>query len=54
MFPPTVIESRIELEPVTSDPFIADLDHRASDTVRRLSAPAELVLGRAHLRLRSS
>ena len=46
MFPPTVIESPIELEPVTSDPFIADLDHPASDAARRLSAPAGPVPGR--------
>lgn len=46
MFPPTVIESRIDLEPVTSDPFIADLDRPASDAARRLSAPAEPVPGR--------
>ncbi|HET9739642.1 MAG TPA: hypothetical protein VFP78_16105 [Solirubrobacteraceae bacterium] len=46
MFPPTVIESRIELEPVTSDPFIADLERLASDTVRWRAAPAEPVPGR--------
>ena len=46
MFPPTVIESHIELEPVTSDPFIADLDRTASSIAPRLSAPAEPVPGR--------
>ena len=46
MFPPTVIESHIDLEPVTSDPFIADLDRPASDIARRLSVSAEPMPGR--------
>jgi hypothetical protein len=46
MFPPTVIESHIELEPVTSDPFIADLDRASSDAARRLWAQGEPVPGR--------
>ena len=44
--PPTVTEMRLELEPVMSDPFIADLDRPASDSARRLWAPAEPVPGR--------
>lgn len=46
MFPPTIIESHIELGPVTSDPFVADVDRPASDAARRVSAPAEPVPGR--------
>ena len=46
MFPPTVTEMRIELEPVMSDPFIADLDRTASSIAPRLSGPAEPVSGR--------
>ncbi len=33
MFTPTVIEARLELEPVTADPFVADLDQPATDRV---------------------
>lgn len=41
MFAPTVVEAHIELEPVTSDPFIADLDGPSYDTQARLAAFAE-------------
>jgi len=37
MSTPTVIETRIELEPVTFDPFVADLDRPALDTPVRLA-----------------
>ena len=36
MSTPTVIEARIELEPVTTDPFVADLvDHRSAEAEAR-------------------
>jgi hypothetical protein len=37
---PTVVEAHIELEPVTADPFIADLDPtRNPEGVRPLESP---------------
>jgi hypothetical protein len=41
MSTPTVIEAPITLEPVTSDPFVADLDDRSPDGESRLTALRE-------------
>lgn len=38
MFAPTVIESPIRLEPVTADPFVADLSAPSAETQARLAA----------------
>jgi hypothetical protein len=40
MSTPTVIESPLRLEPVTTDPFVADLEHPASESEIRLVAAA--------------
>jgi hypothetical protein len=40
MLTATVIEAPLRLEPVTADPFVADLDVPASDAVIRLMAAA--------------
>jgi len=40
MSTPTVIESPLRLEPVTSDPFVADLEHPTSASELRLVAAA--------------
>jgi hypothetical protein len=42
MSTPTVIESPLRLEPVTADPFVADLERSASaaDTIVAAAAPA--------------
>lgn len=38
MFTPTLTEAPLALEPVTSDPFVADLDHRSVESDSRLAA----------------
>jgi hypothetical protein len=38
MSTPTVIESPLRLEPVTSDPFVADLEPPASESTLQLIA----------------
>jgi hypothetical protein len=38
MSTPTVIEALFAFEPVTSDPFVADLDDRSPETQDRLAA----------------
>jgi hypothetical protein len=38
MFTPSVIEAPLALEPVTTDPFVADLDHRSIESDIRLAA----------------
>jgi hypothetical protein len=38
MSTPTVIEARFAFEPVTSDTFVADLDHRSPEAQARLAA----------------
>lgn len=38
MSTPTVIEAPFAFEPVTSDPFVADLTHRSPETEARLAA----------------
>jgi hypothetical protein len=40
MSTPTVIESPLRLEPVTADPFVADLDRLASAAEATLAAAA--------------
>ncbi len=40
MSTPMVIEAPLQLEPVTSDPFVADLEHPASESELRLVAAA--------------
>jgi hypothetical protein len=40
MSTPTVIESPLRLEPVTADPFVADLERPAGESELRLVAAA--------------
>jgi hypothetical protein len=48
MSTPIVIEAQIELEPVTSDPFVADLERRSSAVEARAAAFAERVAASPH------
>jgi hypothetical protein len=40
MSTPTVIEAPLRLEPITADPFVADLEHPSSEAELRLIAAA--------------
>jgi hypothetical protein len=51
MSTPTVVEVRIELEPVTDDPFVADLALRSLETEARVAAFVERAAAAPHRRI---
>jgi hypothetical protein len=47
----TVVEARIELEPVTADPFVADLALRSEGIEARLAALVQRATAARHRRI---
>jgi hypothetical protein len=51
MSTPTVIEAPIAFEPVTLDPFVADLDDRSPEADARLAAFVKRAAATPHRRI---
>jgi hypothetical protein len=51
MSTPIVIEAPIDLEPVSSDPFVADLERRSSAVEARTAAFIERAAASPHRRI---